>query len=63
MIRGILDAIGGVVQHACESERHEVSLFVLGDESDQRAPDVISPTQVRWAVASGGIETKDGTLI
>jgi len=62
MIRGILDAIAGVVQHACESERHGVSLFVLGDESDQRAPDVISPTQVRWRLLAVALRRKTGRL-
>jgi hypothetical protein len=59
MLRGILDAIAGVVAHACESERHGVSLFVLGDESDKPIADVLSPTHAGWAAASGGVETKD----
>jgi hypothetical protein len=62
MIRGILDAIAGVVHHACEAERH-VTLFILEDDVDQPTVDVLSPTQAGWAAASGGIETKDGTLI
>ena len=58
MIQRFLDALASVVQHACQAERHEVSLFLLGDESDQPTADVLSPTQVGWAAASGGIETK-----
>jgi hypothetical protein len=58
MIRGILDAIAGVVRIASSAERHEVSLFVLDDESDQPATNVRSPTHAGWAAASGVIETK-----
>ena len=47
MIRGFLDALAGVVHHAYESERHEVSFFAFDDDIDQPAADVISPTQVR----------------
>jgi hypothetical protein len=58
MLRGILDALASVVAHACESERHGVSLFVLGDESDQPAADLASPTRVGCFMAGGQLETK-----
>jgi hypothetical protein len=63
MIRGLLDALAGVVHHACAAEHHDASLFVLDYDVDQPATDVLSPTQVRASLASGSIETKDGTLI
>jgi hypothetical protein len=48
----------GVVQHACEAERH-VTFFAFDDDVDQPAADVISPTQVRTALAGSSIETMD----
>jgi hypothetical protein len=61
-IARLLDAIAGVVHHACEAERH-VTFFVFDDDVDQPVTDVISPTLVRASLAMGSIETKDGTLI
>ena len=58
MIQRFLDALASVVQHACQAERHEVSLFLLGDESDQPTADVLSPTQMRTTLAGSSVETK-----
>jgi hypothetical protein len=44
MIRGILDAIAGVVRIASSAEHHDASLFVLDYDVDRPAADVISPT-------------------
>jgi methenyltetrahydromethanopterin cyclohydrolase len=63
MLRNIFNAISDVVHIACRAEHHDASLFVLEYDVDQPTVDVLSPTQAGWATASGGIETKDGTLI
>jgi len=58
-----LNVIADVVHVACRAEHHDASLFVLDYDVDQPVTDVLSPTQVRASLASGSIETKDGTLI
>ena len=63
MIRGVLDALADVVRLASSAEHHDASLLVLDYDVDQPTADVTSPTQVRASLASGSIETKDGTLI
>ena len=60
MLRNIFNVIAHV---ACRAEHHDASLFVLDYDVDQPVTDVLSPTQVRASLASGSIETKDGTLI
>ena len=61
MLRNIFNVIADVVHVACRAEHHDASLFVLDYDVDQ--PVTLSPTQVRASLASGSIETKDGTLI
>jgi hypothetical protein len=63
MLRNIFNVIADVVHVACRAEHHDASLFVLDYDVDQPVTDVLSPTQVRASLASGSIETKDGTLI
>ena len=63
MLRNIFNVISDVVHIAYRAEHHDASLFVLDYDVDQPAADMLSPTQVRAALASSSIETKDGTLI
>ena len=62
MLRNIFNVIADVVHVACRAEHHDASLSYRLDV-DQPVTDVLSPTQVRASLASGGIETKDGALI
>ena len=63
MLRNIFNVISDLAHVACRAEHHDASLLVLDYDVDQPTADVTSPTQARASLASGSIETKDGTLI
>jgi hypothetical protein len=48
MVPRFLDALAGVVQHACHAERY-VTFFAFDDDVDQPTVDVISPTEAGCA--------------